>query len=70
MSDRRSRSPMFLPKDRVAIGDRKINDWDRKKRDLFSDLNFGDRAHALVTPDFSADSEHLSVPNKRAGWIL
>ena len=29
---------VILPKDRVAIGDRKIYDRDRKKRDLFSDL--------------------------------
>ena len=40
MSDRRSkdRQSPILPKDRVAIGDRKINDRDHKKRDLFSDL--------------------------------
>ena len=48
--DRRSRLPIFffaigsrsviviMPKDRVAIGDRKLNDQDRKKRDVFSDL--------------------------------
>ena len=56
---------VILPKDRVAIGDRKINDRDRKKRDLFSDLldiHFG----SDFTSDFQVILNFFTI-SKMAG---